>query len=418
LLVKRAAVLLLCIVGLPWMSAARAAGPFGTIHIGKWEGGAFTDDKTGTFSHCAASTGYGSGTSVIVGQNAQRVWLLGFANPAWRLTPGETFTIEVTFDGQQQFHLFTTAISNALVTALLPNNSAINELRKAHLMVATIKYQTLPFNLDSTGPLLPIIANCVAKISSEGLAGAGDFSKLPPKPPVTPAAATPPTQPSKETRLVEGNGTGFVISTSGHVVTNNHVINRCVGDIHGNLGGQPPEVLRVVSTDEENDLALLQVPRTFGEAAIVRSTAIHSGDPIIVIGYPFHGLLSSDFTVTTGIVNSLSGVLNDTRYLQISAPVQPGNSGGPLLDNSGHVVGIVAEKLNAIKFAKVTGDLPENINFAIKTGAVRDFLDNSVVSYRTAEPGSELKTAEIAENARKYTMLISCSVDASASTKK
>jgi hypothetical protein len=65
------------------------------------------------------------------------------------------------------------------------------------------------------------------------------------------------------------------------------------------------------------------------------------------------------------------------------------------------VIGVVAEKLNAIKFAKVTGELPENINFAIKTGAVRDFLDNSVVPYRVAEPGAELKTSEIAENARK-----------------
>ena len=69
---------------------------------------------------------------------------------------------------------------------------------------------------------------------------------------------------------------------------------------------------------------------------------------------------------------------------------------------------MVAAKLNAIKFAKATGDIPENINFAIKTGAVRDFLDNSVVSYQTAEPKAELKTADIARNARAYTILIYC----------
>jgi len=103
-----------------------------------------------------------------------------------------------------------------------------------------------------------------------------------------------------------------------------------------------------------------------------------------------------------------SGLLNDTRYLQISAGVQAGNSGGPLLDTSGDVVGVVSSKLNAIKFAKATGDLPQNINFAVKTGALRDFLDNSVVSYKTAEPKLELKTAEIARQARAYTMLISC----------
>jgi S1-C subfamily serine protease len=112
--------------------------------------------------------------------------------------------------------------------------------------------------------------------------------------------------------------------------------------------------------------------------------------------------------VTTGIVSSLSGLLNDTRYLQISAAVQPGNSGGPLLDTSGAVVGVVAAKLNALKFVKATGDLPENINFAIKTGALRDFLDNSVVPYHTAEQKEELKTSEIAAKARNYTVLISC----------
>jgi S1-C subfamily serine protease len=76
--------------------------------------------------------------------------------------------------------------------------------------------------------------------------------------------------------------------------------------------------------------------------------------------------------------------------------VQPGNSGGPLLDTRGTIVGVVAEKLNALKVAKATGEIPENISFAIKTGALRDFLDNSVVPYRTSEPPSEMKTAEIA----------------------
>jgi S1-C subfamily serine protease len=129
---------------------------------------------------------------------------------------------------------------------------------------------------------------------------------------------------------------------------------------------------------------------------------------VIAIGYPYHGLLTSDFTVTTGIVSSLSGIFNDTRYLQISAAVQPGNSGGPLLDAAGNVVGVVAEKLATLKFVKATGEIPENISFAIKTGAVRDFLDNSVVSYRTADSKVELKTVDIAQNARAYTMLISC----------
>ena len=107
-------------------------------------------------------------------------------------------------------------------------------------------------------------------------------------------------------------------------------------------------------------------------------------------------------------MSSLSGVRNDSRFLQISAAVQPGNSGGPLLDSSGQIVGMVAAKLNPLGVLRATGNIPENINFAIKTGAIRDFLDNSVVPYETAAPGAELKTAEVAGNARAYTLLISC----------
>jgi S1-C subfamily serine protease len=110
--------------------------------------------------------------------------------------------------------------------------------------------------------------------------------------------------------------------------------------------------------------------------------------------------------------------MNDTRYLQISAAVQPGNSGGPLLDTSGIIVGMVAMKLDALKIVRATGNIPENINFAIKTGMIRDFLDNSVVPYETAEPKGELKTAEIAGNARAYTLLITCTANEPVQAKK
>src|SRR5207248_7999622 len=116
--------------------------------------------------------------------------------------------------------------------------------------------------------------------------------------------------------------------------------------------------------------------------------------------------------------SSLSGIFNDSRFLQISAAVQPGNSGGPLLDTSGQIVGIVSGKLDAVKFVRATGNIPENINFAIKTGVLRDFLDNSVVPYQTAEPKGELKATDIAANARPYTMLISCNGTEQADAKR
>ena len=275
-------------------------------------------------------------------------------------------------------------------------------------MVAEAKGATYQFQLKSIDRVMATVEHCVSKTKTFGVANAGDFSAMVAKPVVQTTPASPNPQAPKSTKTEARTGTGFILSASGHVITNYHVIDGCVGDISANLAGQASSVLRTVSTDEINDLALLQAPQTFNDVAVIRATAIYPGDAIIAIGYPLHGLLTSDFTVTSGIVSSLSGLLNDTRHLQISAEVQTGNSGGPLLDTSGKVVGVVSSKLNALKVVKATGHLPQNINFAIKTGAMRDFLDNSVVPYKTAEPKDELKTAEVARQARAYTMLISC----------
>jgi S1-C subfamily serine protease len=411
----RKALFLAFLVQIAITSIANAAGPYGNIHVGNWKGGAFTDDNSGAFSHCAATTGYGNGIILVVGQNAGNSWLLGFASPSFRLTKGNTVPVDVTFDGQSQARLFATANSDIMATAILPPNVA-RTFQKASLMVVTTgNGNALQFNLTSTAPLLAVLANCVSTVKAGGINSAGEFA--------APKAAAAKTDAPGNAKAGKGGGsqtgTGFVISASGHIITNHHVVDGCVGDIKGNLTGEAASTLRVVNSDHANDLALLQGPAvSFKAYAKIRDRAIHSGDSVVAIGFPYHGLLSSDFTVTTGIVSSLSGMLNDTRHLQISAAVQPGNSGGPLLDTSGEIVGIVAAKLDALRVARYTGTIPENINFAIKTGAIRDFLDNSVVPYETAAPGNELKTADIAANARAYTLLISCTAGEQAEAAK
>jgi S1-C subfamily serine protease len=405
----RLATLLVSIFGASIVSTSVLAKPYGSIKVGGWQGGAYADDKTGAFTHCAAGSTYRSGIYVVLSQDEDYSWTLGFANEGFHLTTGETFPIDVTFDGQGQFHLFGKAVSSELEAAALPFN-ALTQFRKSRTMEVEAKGLTTEFALTATDRLASTIANCVAKVKANGLSNAGDFSISVAKPVAqSPVSATSTPDANKTTQQ---DGTGFLVSTSGHIVTNYHVIDGCVGDIKGNLTGEGTINLRIVSTDETNDLALLQAQKTFNDVATIRGSAIHPGDTIIAIGYPLHGLLTSDFTVSAGIVSSLSGLLNDTRYLQISAGVQSGNSGGPLLDTSGNVVGVVAAKINAIKFAKATGDLPQNINFAVKTGAMRDFLDNSAVSYQTSESKVELKTAEIASKARAYTLLISCTAKA------
>ncbi len=407
----RKIVFLAFLVQIATASLAEAKGPYGNIQIGNWKGGAFTDDNSGAFSHCAATATYGNGIILVVGQNATNSWLLSFASPAFHLTKGSTAPIDVTFDGQSQARLFATANTESMLTAIMPPNVA-RTFQKASLMVAQAGNTALNFNLTSTAQLLGALSNCVSTIKAGGINSAGEFTA--PKPAA--AKADTPAGP-KSARTGTQTGTGFVVSASGHIVTNHHVIDGCVGDIKGNLTGDAASTLRVVNSDSANDLALLQGPaESFKAYARIRDRTIHSGDSVVAIGFPYHGLLSSDFTVTTGIVSSLSGMLNDTRHLQISAAVQPGNSGGPLLDTSGEIVGVVVGKLDALRFARYTGSIPENINFAIKTGALRDFLDNSVVAYETTAPGTELKTADIAANARAYTLLISCTAKESTET--
>jgi S1-C subfamily serine protease len=398
-------VLIVLMLGLEG-SSAFAKGPFGSIKIGQWLGGAYTDDNTGAFTHCAAGASYLNGMQLMISQNIQGQWNVGVGSPSLNFPTGQTIPFDVIFDGQTRVRLFGAAPSSQVLLAPIPK---IGLPRKANLMVVEVNGATYQFQLPSVDRVVSSVDHCLVKMKIAGVGSAGDFSAPIAKAVVQATPSTPPNpSPPKSPRTVEQTGTGFIVSTSGHVITNYHVIGACVGDIRASLAAQPSSVLRLVSTDEINDLALLQVSQTFNDVAAIRATSIHPGDAIIVIGYPLHGLLTSDFTVTSGIVSSLSGLLNDTRYLQISAEVQSGNSGGPLLDTSGNVVGVVSSKLNALKLVKATGDIPQNINFAIKTGAMRDFLDNSVVPYKTAEPKVELKTAEIAGQARAYTMLISC----------
>ena len=408
----------LCLIAAPPTASAR--GPYGSINVGNWKGGAYTNDQSGAFTHCAAGTQYESGIYFVVTINDNAGWTLGFAHEKWTFTTDRAFPIELTFDGQTPFNVHGVPLADKLLQVPMPSNSLlIAQFRKAKAMTAYTQGHLFQFNLDQTAQLLPTLANCVAKVKQFGIAGAGDFSVAVAAPkPGTATAATPGAAPGKPEKTGTQTGTGFLVSTSGHVVTNQHVVDGCVGDIQGSLTGEAPVTLRVVSSDETNDLALLQASGTFKDIAVINDKAVRSGDSVVAIGYPFHGLLTSDFTVTTGIVSSLSGVLNDTRFLQISAAVQPGNSGGPLLASSGEVVGVVAAKLNALKFVKATGNIPENINFAIKTGALRDFLDNSAVSYQTADSKTELKTSDIARNARAFTLLVSCKAKVSTESAK
>ena len=205
--------------------------------------------------------------------------------------------------------------------------------------------------------------------------------------------------------------TGFVVSKRGHVVTNQHAIDGCA-QVRTRFPTQQSTTAALVALDKGNDLALLEIPFVDGaDAAVFRDRhSIRQGDWVMVVGFPLHGLLSSSVSVTTGTISALAGLGDDTRLLQVTAPVQQGNSGGPLIDQSGHIVGIIVAKLSAHWTFKHTGDLPQNVNFAINSTMARAFLDAHLVDYEMAAPmdTGTRQPADIAERAKRYTLLVEC----------
>jgi uncharacterized protein len=202
-------------------------------------------------------------------------------------------------------------------------------------------------------------------------------------------------------------GSGFIVNRAGDVVTSAHVVRGCRRIEVAQRQQRLAAALR--AADEEADLAILHLAAPLAEAAPLRGGGtVQPGESAVVIGFPLHGLLSSGASVTTGIVSALQGPRGDRRLLQITAPVQPGNSGSPLLDAGGAVIGVVAGKLNALRLAEVTGQIPENVNFAVNGAHLRDFLERNGVAYTIAARQETLATPAIAERALAFTVMVRC----------
>ena len=203
-------------------------------------------------------------------------------------------------------------------------------------------------------------------------------------------------------------GSGIVVGARGEILTNFHVVEGCE-NITVQLPLKKVETATLIARDQKNDLAVVQIKTPPASVATFRGgPSLRAGDTIVALGYPLSGLLASTANLSTGIVSALAGLGDDTRYLQISAPVQPGNSGGPLLDASGHLVGIVTSKLNAVRVARFTGDVPQNVNFAIKGEIARAFLDSNGINYQTTQSSQNLSVAEVGDVARPFTVFVEC----------
>ncbi len=154
-----------------------------------------------------------------------------------------------------------------------------------------------------------------------------------------------------------GYGSGFFITASGYFISNYHVVKDAKRvELKTSSGLKEAQVIRV---DKQNDLALLKVEGKYNELKI--STSPPSlADEVLAMGFPMPTLQGFSPKVTKGIISSLSGMGDDIRYYQIDAAIQPGNSGGPLLDSNGVVVGVNTSKLNDLYVIESNNTIPQN----------------------------------------------------------
>lgn len=212
----------------------------------------------------------------------------------------------------------------------------------------------------------------------------------------------PPTPPNPEptkplTLQLIGSGTGFFVHTTGVLVTNNHVVDEC-----DEIKLQSGEILQLLSKDAENDLAALKANAAVHTLNLDASIA-PLGSNVFPAGFPVPEALESEFNFTSGIVTAASGQ-GATSLFQINAEVQPGNSGGPVLNDSGNVVGVVVSRLE--KSDPKT--MLQNVNFAIRSGTLAQFLGVRSIPFEVGDSRVKLGTVEIAAVAKKATELVLC----------
>ncbi|MDX3924747.1 MAG: trypsin-like peptidase domain-containing protein [Shinella sp.] len=196
----------------------------------------------------------------------------------------------------------------------------------------------------------------------------------------------------------KSSGTGFTVTADGWLMTNAHVVDGCDHvEVKGRGVATDPRI------DATNDLALIKVnadtpmvPLTF------RRAPIRLGEDIVAIGYPLADLLADSVKITTGNVNALAGLRNDTRYIQISTPIQPGNSGGPVVDRDGFLLGITSATFSK-QAADQIGITAQNVNFAIRASVADLFMQSQSVASQSGDRQDGQPTLSTADLADKIT---------------
>ncbi len=363
-------------------------------HVGWWT--ILYKDSNGV-NGCSAISRFTDQTLVeffLLQDNAGKGWGIALSSPRWDSWVSRKSEHPLWFKTAKGWRgIFKLASDNKTLFFEGASIEFMNSIADAQsLMIFNEEQRPLtrsPLSMKDSGDAIRAVVNCVREH---------------PFPAPAPQARAPTTQP----RIEAISGTGFYVAP-GLLVTNNHVVKDCSQSVEVRYPDRNWYPATIYGQDQANDLTLLHTDMpNLGIAGFHLQSRL--GDSVATYGFPYAGVLSSSGNFTLGNITSLTGIGDDTRFLQISTPVQPGNSGGPLLDMFGSVVGVVVAQLDALSAMQAENSIPQNVNFAIQVPIVINFLSIKGVTPRidTLPPARTLSTADLADLARQFTVQIYC----------
>jgi S1-C subfamily serine protease len=346
-----------CVLGIEYFEGSTVPLDYGEAY--KWVNLGLSQAKAGDFLRC---------TSIIPPPvNPPRVQINGVD-----LSPGEHASVRTPFGiavikciavGKQNTEILVDGEDESRTLGKSgPEDARSRLMQRAREVRARVEYR------GSVGAALPI--------SKPGPASPGATKILPPLiirgPSNQTRSPAPPPSPAVLTPSNFAVGTGFFVTDDGYLVTCEHVVRGATSFRIRSPAGTI--TAKLVKKDQTIDLAVLKVNGVFRALPVAPQPRVRLGDGVFTIGFPNPDLQGVEPKLTRGEISSMAGVRDNPGYFQISVPVQPGNSGGALVDECGNVVGVVNARLDDVAAFKSSGAFPQNVNYAVKGGLLWKFL--------------------------------------------
>jgi S1-C subfamily serine protease len=389
------------------------------------EAGGWTISVNQSRKSCVMYTFFEDDTVIEVGvdRSDSTSFFLMFGNKKWKYRDGHGYEVVVVYDGRKNWQ------GNGVgVTVNDIHGVAIEDVvgevvddfaARSRLALEIDGHSYGRFNLRGTRAGLNRLIDCVNDVNHGRVAlDEEEDNQDQPNPPKTDDDAPVDDSGTGDGKdgsatdrqeTIYSTGTGFFINADGYLLTNAHVVEGCDEAFVRVPDGREAEAA-ILSREKQNDLAILKADLKPGATAKFRgSPQIRLGESVVLFGYPLTDMLSSTGNLSTGLVSALAGAGDDVTKLQISAPVQSGNSGGSVVDQTGHVVGIVVAKADTRnRDGKSDVEVLQNVNFAIKSGVAQFFLDAQQVSYAVEPPTQDLPVPDLAALAKSFSAQVVC----------